>query len=129
MIKIEERILQKIPGLTSLFISFVYNKDTINNILEIIKEHNVYSYNKTTYEWELPIIELSYLIEHLKYIDDIELKLLECNDSDKKVITKVNYKLQPFKHQLEAIEYGLKKDSWLLLDKPGLGKTSSIGLN
>ena len=38
MIKIEERIPQKIPGLTSLFISFVYNKDTINNILEIIKE-------------------------------------------------------------------------------------------
>ena len=126
MIKIEERIPQKIPGLTSLFISFIYNKDTINNILEIIKEHNVYSYNKTTYEWELPIIELSYLIEHLKYIDDIELKLLECNTNDKKVITKVNYKLQPFKHQLEAIEYGLKKDSWLLLDKPGLGKTSSI---
>jgi MoxR-like ATPase len=29
---------------------------------------------------------------------------------------------------LEAVEYGLNHDKWLLLDVPGLGKTLSIQL-
>ena len=37
------------------------------------------------------------------------------------------YKIKPYSHQLEAINYGLNsKDSWLLLDDCGLGKTISM---
>ena len=34
-----------------------------------------------------------------------------------------NYKTKPFDYQLDAIQYGLNHDKWLLLDEPGLGKT------
>ena len=33
------------------------------------------------------------------------------------------FKFQPFKHQIEAIEYGLSHEKWLLLDSMGLGKS------
>ena len=34
--------------------------------------------------------------------------------------------MKPFEHQLEAINFGLEKEKWLLLDSMGLGKTNSI---
>ena len=34
--------------------------------------------------------------------------------------------MKPFEHQLEAINFGLTKEKWLLLDSMGLGKTNSI---
>ena len=34
-----------------------------------------------------------------------------------------NFKIKPFDHQIEAINYGLKHPKWLLLDTMGLGKT------
>ena len=34
--------------------------------------------------------------------------------------------MKPFDHQLEAINFGLDKEKWLLLDSMGLGKTNSI---
>ena len=34
-----------------------------------------------------------------------------------------NFKIKPFKHQLEGIEYGLTHDKWLLADQMGLGKS------
>lgn len=37
-----------------------------------------------------------------------------------------SFKLQPFKHQLEGIEYGLNHDKWLLADEPGLGKSAQV---
>ena len=34
--------------------------------------------------------------------------------------------MKPFDHQLEAINFGLAQEKWLLLDSMGLGKTNSI---
>jgi SNF2 family DNA or RNA helicase len=34
--------------------------------------------------------------------------------------------MKPFEHQLEAINFGLEHEKWLLLDSMGLGKTNSI---
>ena len=34
--------------------------------------------------------------------------------------------MKPFDHQLEAINFGLSQEKWLLLDSMGLGKTNSI---
>ena len=33
---------------------------------------------------------------------------------------------KPYKHQVEGINYGLRKKKWLLLDNPGCGKTNQI---
>ncbi len=35
------------------------------------------------------------------------------------------FKVKPFQHQIEAINYGLNHSGWLLLDEAGLGKTSA----
>lgn len=124
MIKIIEDTPKKLSGLTSLFVSFDYNAEAVN----IIKSATKYVYDKTTFTWELPITSLSYLLDNLTYIDDITLKLIKDNKEDIHYYPKLvsQYKLKPFDHQLTAIEYGLNHDNWLLLDEPGLGKTSSI---
>lgn len=71
----------------------------------------------------------------MTYYDDIEVLLLpdkveEPNhgnfDLDQDEID--SFKLEPFKHQVEAINYGLQPEhrKWLLLDSMGLGKSAEI---
>lgn len=71
MIKIREDNCQKLSGITSLFLSFKFNSEIIN----VIKSYDKYVFDKKTYEWELPVNALSYLLDNLTYIDDIELHL------------------------------------------------------
>ena len=62
-------------------------------------------------------------------IDDIDLRLLE---EEKKEYIKYKQPqntingIKLFKHQEEAIEFGLNNNKWLLLDVPGLGKSLSL---
>ena len=51
MINIKEDITTKIPGETSLYVSFNYNPE----IIETIKQLNPVVYNKDTKVWEIPI--------------------------------------------------------------------------
>lgn len=37
-----------------------------------------------------------------------------------------SFKVKPFQHQIEAINYGLAHRKFLLLDSMGLGKTNEI---
>lgn len=124
MITIEEKDPLKLSGTTSLHVSFPYNAEAIN----IIKCARNYSYDRKTYQWELPLTELSYLLDSLTYIDDITL-ILKSDDKNKihyypKLADK--YKVPAFQHQLEAIEWGLNTPSGLLLDEAGLGKSATI---
>lgn len=124
MIKIEERECEKLSGLTSLFLSFDYNEEIINAIKQIA---DVYLFNKKTKEWEIPVTYLSKLLDNLNAFDAIDISLYPTKESSlKPVKTILNYKLKPFKHQLEAIEFGLQHPRFLLLDDMGLGKTASI---
>ena len=124
MIKIEERECEKLSGLTSLFLSFDYNEEIINAIKQIA---DVYLFNKKTKEWEIPITYLSKLLDNLNAFDAIDISLYPTKESSSKPVkTILNYKLKPFKHQLEAIEFGLQHPRFLLLDDMGLGKTASI---
>jgi SNF2 family DNA or RNA helicase len=71
-------------------------------------------------------------------LDEIQLRLLDTPESGEfhfnkhfnleplSEIEKVSFKMKPFEHQLEAINFGLDKEKWLLLDSMGLGKTNSI---
>ena len=126
MIVIEEKPSASISGVTSLFISFSFKPEIVNVIKSLAK----YKYYKDAYTWEVPVSDLATLLDQLTYIDDITLKLWD-DRAPKEHLTPAlidQYKLKPFKHQFEAIEYGLQPDhcNWLLLDQPGAGKSSVI---
>lgn len=124
MITIEESAPLKLSGLTSLHISFPYNAD----VIAAIKQSNKYAYDKKTYQWEVPITELAYLLDSLTFIDDIKLVLKKEDKNKVHLIPKLSstYKLPAFEHQLQAIEWGLNTPSGLLLDEAGLGKSATI---
>lgn len=123
MITIKEDIAKKVPGITSLFLTFNYNEQ----ILDIIKRCQGPNWSKKDKVWEIPSSNLSYLLDQLTLIDDIKLEFYQ---EKEKPYAKYKHpedsKLSLFKHQLEAVEYGLNHDKWMLLDAPGLGKSASL---
>ena len=123
MITISEKPTKKMPGFTSLFISFDYN----TAIIEALKTVPNMMYHKSLKAWETPLSLLSEVIDKLCSIDDITINWLP--DKPKKTIKDIKlseYKTKPMSHQIDAIKYGLIHDKWLLLDEPGLGKSLDI---
>lgn len=124
----------KISGLSSLIVQFDFNQYVVDAIKTIPTAH----YHKKEKVWELPVCYLGRLLDTLTFLDEIQLKLLNTPKSDEfhfnknfnleplTEIEKVSFKMKPFEHQLEAINFGLVKEKWLLLDSMGLGKTNSI---
>jgi len=125
---------KKISGLSSLIVDFDYNQYIVDSIKTIPTVH----YHKKEKCWELPICYLGRLLDSLTFLDEIQLRLLDTPESGEfhfnknfnleplTEIEKVSFKMKPFEHQLEAINFGLDKEKWLLLDSMGLGKTNSI---
>ena len=122
MIQVEERLTSKVPGITSVFIKFNYNKDLINSLKQI----PCYNYSKKTNEWEIPVTYLSELLDILCIYDDIDLQLYDLTIPESVTYKLSTYKTKPFDYQLEGIQFGLNHDKWLLLDPPGLGKTLQL---
>lgn len=119
MIFIEERQTRKLPGLTSLFVSFNYRKELVDEI----KLLDTTIFDKETKEWEVPLTQLSELIDRCCAYDDITLDIIGDDIFEDSVFELMDYKTTPFEYQKDGIQYGLNHDSWLLLDPPGLGKT------
>ena len=122
MILIEEKRTSKVPGSTSLFISFNYNKD----IVEAIKTLPCYNYSKRTKVWEVPIKYMADIIDKLCVIDDITLEFCELEEKKDRKYVLSEYKTKPFPYQEDGIQFGLNHDKWMLLDVPGLGKTLQL---
>jgi SNF2 family DNA or RNA helicase len=122
MITIEEKRTSKVPGITSIFISFDYNKD----IVEAIKTLPCYNYSKRTKVWEVPIKYMADAIDKLCVIDDIKLELCELEEKKDEKYVLSDYKTKPFPYQEDGIQFGLNHDKWMLLDVPGLGKTLQL---
>ena len=122
MILIEERTTNKLPGITSLFISFNYNAEIVSNLKTLPN----YIYDKNSKEWEIPISSLHDIINKLSSIDDIKLKLKEETKQEDIKYDLMEYKTTPFNYQKEGINYGLNHNNWLLLDAPGLGKSLQL---
>jgi SNF2 family DNA or RNA helicase len=123
MIHIKESITKKVPGITSLFVTFDYNPQ----IVDLIKKVDGAYYHKKEKVWECPITSLSTIIDTLCYFDDIELGVIEDTADQPIVLYKQNgLKSKLFDHQVDGVSYGLNHDKWLLLDEPGLGKTLQI---
>jgi SNF2 family DNA or RNA helicase len=125
---------KKISGLSSICVTFDFNQ----YIVDALKTIPTYYYHKKDTVWEFPICYLGRLLDSLTFLDEIQLKLLDIPKSEEfrfgkqsnleplSEIEKVSFKMKPFDHQLEAINYGLAQEKWLLLDSMGLGKTNSI---
>ena len=120
MILISEEKTKKLPGLTSLFVSFDYNP----LVVDILKEFDIKVYDKNTKVWEFNLNSLQELIDKLSAIDDIKLKVKkDPPEIDLNSIILNKHKTNPYPYQAEGIKYGISKNRWLLLDPCGLGKT------
>lgn len=125
---------KKISGLSSICCTFDFNQ----YIVDALKTIPTFYYHKKDNVWEFPICYLGRLLDSLTFLDEIQLNLLDTPKSgefhfNKKYnleplseIEKISFKMKPFEHQLEAINFGLEHEKWLLLDSMGLGKTNSI---
>ena len=125
---------KKISGISSIVCSFPYNE----YIVETLKGFPTFYYHKKDKVWEFPVCYLSRLLDALTFYDDIQLHLLDTPKSeefhfDKKYnlaplteIEKASFKVTPFAHQIEAVNFGLAKEKWLLLDSMGTGKSISM---
>ena len=122
MIRIEERVTVKVPGVTSLFISFDFNR----SIVEELKLIQSSFYDADSKEWEIPLTSLSEFVDRCCIYDDIELIILPDENVESITHELLQYKTQPFEYQLEGIQHGLNNSRWLLLDAPGLGKTLQL---
>ena len=125
---------KKISGLSTLIIDFDFNQF----IVDALKTIPTAYFHKREKCWEVPICYLGRVLDSLTFLDDIQLKLLDTPENGEfhihknynleplSEIEKVSFKMKPFEHQLEAINFGLDREKWLLLDSMGLGKTNSI---
>ena len=120
MIYIKEKKSRKIPGITSLFITFDLNKE----VIETIKALPCRIYNPDTYEWEIPLSYLKTIVLKLNNLDNINIEVLKDIESSQD-ISLHSYKIAPYKYQEEGIKFGLAHKKWLLLDEMGLGKTAT----
>lgn len=123
MITIKETTPIKLSGLTSLQIQFSYSQV----IVETLKNFQPAVFHKKSLIWELPITSLASILDTLTYLDDIELILAPPKQeqavellTDSEIST---FRVQPFQHQLDSINFGLQQQKWMLLDGMGLGKT------
>lgn len=122
MIRIEEKTAIKVPGITSLFVSFDFDK----RIVDELKLINSCFYNAETKTWEIPLTALAEFVDKVCTYSDIELYFLDLNKAPIIEQPLQKYRTKPFPYQLDGIQYGLNHDSWLLLDMPGLGKTLQL---
>ena len=113
MIQIVQKKAKKVVGGTSLFVTFSYNEQ----VIDTVKKAENAKWLKSTKEWELPLNKLSYLIDNLTYIDDIQLDLLKEEISEEIPLT-LTHKLEPFEYQEDGIKWLINTKNGLLLDPP-----------
>ena len=118
MITISEIKSYKCPGETSFKLNFDYNEQVLN----VLKELEFALWHKKEKFWEVHLSSLSFLIDKLTYIDDIEINLLE-EEKQKEYDLTLTYKTKPFNYQEEGIRWMLNNPNCLLLDVAGLGKS------
>ena len=95
MIYVTERQTNKLPGITSLFVHFDYNRSIVDEIK--VLENSIF--DKETKEWEVPIGQLSELIDRCCLFDDISITTLP-NDEKKNI----KYDLTQYKQDHSPIK-------------------------
>ena len=104
----------------SLFLSFEYNAEIVN----IVRSFPTRYWNKDDKKWEVPFNKLDRVVSALsKYPIEITGKYISLEKPKVEMPKNFKFKTKPFEHQIEAFNYGLNNDRWLLGDEMGLGKT------
>ena len=115
---------KNIPGGLSVFVRCDESRQDIINVLRATQ---CYCYDAEDGLHEVPLPDLGFVLDRLTFKDDLKLVLQPEEQIPYQSETLViRPRLEPFKHQLDAVKYGLLKKKWLLLDEPGLGKTFSL---
>ena len=122
MITVQERITSKVPGITSVFVGFPFNKELFNEMHRLPCSN----YSKRTKLWEVPIKYLAQTLDILCQYDEVDLQLCDVHFEEDIHYNLSKYKTKPFPYQEEGIQFGLNNDTFLLLDPPGLGKTLQL---
>ena len=123
MISIRIAEADKLNGEYSLYVSFPYD----NYIVQAMREFPSTWWHADVKEWELPFNKLGALVDKLPgYEFDITGKYIPLQQNKAVVPTNFNFKTKPFEHQIDAFNYGLQNDRWLLGDEQGLGKTKQV---
>lgn len=126
MITIREIKPIKVSGRSSFLVQLDHF-DT--DVADAIRALPTSYYHKTISAWEIAVNCLAQLLDSLTFIDDIKLILnseLENTEDNSAELTEEeirSFKIKPFAHQIDAINFGLrqKHKKWLLLDSMGLG--------
>lgn len=129
MIIIEVKKSNKCNGDYGLFVTFSYDP----KIVDIIRNQPIRYWEPKTKTWEIPVKGLEKLKRDLaefeiKIIDSDNLlaEIEKFKNSRVRIPENYTFKINPFEHQIEGIEYGLKYDRFLLGDEQGLGKTMQV---
>ena len=110
MIRIEEKSTKRIPGESSLFVTFDYKPELIGILKTCTPNH----YDKKTKVWEIPTTRLSKLINMAYQFDEIELKLQKTKVKESIKYPLSKFKTKPYKYQEEGIQFGLNNENFLL---------------
>lgn len=120
MIKVRIAKANKVNGEWAMFLSFPYQ----TQIVDTIREFPSKWWHAEDKEWEIPLDKLQKLTEKLPTQEyEITGPYVSFTKKEVKIPEGFEFKTKPFTHQMEAFEYGLQYDKWLLGDEMGLGKT------
>lgn len=122
----------KQSGLSSFLISSPYNA-LVNQALYDLGQGVAYRHDKLN-AYEIPAPFLHEVLDKLTSYDDIELKVLDQCEVSEITYSEENlteeeiaaFKLKPFKHQIECVNFGLNRKRWLNLMGMGCGKTATL---
>lgn len=128
MIKIIECKPTKLSGITAFHIYFNYSQELVDAV-KSLSGPNIWLKKESC--WEIPANTISQALDVLTFYDSIDLILLpteikEISDSKFYPLTEEEisaFRIKPFKHQIEGINFLLKQQKSLLCDRMGIGKT------
>lgn len=143
---------RKIPGLTSFVVNFDFRPDIVE-VLKALPVYYYHKKDYTWEipisclskaldsltkldEIKLELLNSSYFDENISskvsiqsdgqnQSGDVTQAQNSVSSTDLTSAEIENFKKRPFQHQIEAVNYGLRRKKWLLLDGMGLGKTGS----
>ena len=111
---------QKVSGDYSVYAKFDYDAD----VVQLFRNLPTRWWHADMKMWEAPVSKLPMIVSNLKTHEVmISGKYISTEKKDVKAPKNFKFKTEPFEHQLEAFQYGLNNDRWLLGDEMGLGKT------
>ena len=120
MINVRIGLPNRVNGDWAMYLSFPYDTE----VLEVVRSFPSKWWHAEAKEWELPLDKLGKLTEKLPGQEfEINGPYVSFAKPKAEMPAGFEFKTTPFQHQMEAFEYGLQYDRWLLGDEMGLGKT------